>query len=66
MYEYVLLKNLEVIGTGLSSHLSQVPNPTLVSQGFARATTDSANGNGASRGVPQAGGLHHRYERRTA
>jgi hypothetical protein len=47
------------------SLLSQIPNPSLVSQGFARAATDSAGGNGASRGST-TGGLHHRYERRAA
>ena len=29
---------------------SQIPNPSLVGQGFARTATDSAGGNGASRG----------------
>src|SRR5215472_11345750 len=30
--------------------LSQIPNPSLVGQGLARAAADSTGGNGASRG----------------
>jgi hypothetical protein len=46
--------------------LSPIENASLVGEGFTRAASDSAVGNGTSRGVAAVGGLHHRYERQAA
>jgi hypothetical protein len=46
--------------------LSPIENASLIREGLARTEIDPAGANGESRGVPQVGGLHQRYERRAA